>query len=72
MLGSTPYPEDFPQLRKLTALQASAAGLGQPFYRPPINVTFKTGPNAVGVQQAACTLCGDCTTGAITVRRTPR
>ena len=63
MLGSTPYPDDFPQLRKLTALQASAAGLGQPFYRPPINVTFKTGPNAVGVQQAACTLCGDCVTG---------
>jgi choline dehydrogenase-like flavoprotein len=63
MLGSTPYPEDFPQLRKLTALPASAAGMGQPFYRPPINVTFKTGPNAVGVQQAACTLCGDCTTG---------
>ena len=63
MLGSTPYPDDFPRLRKLTALQASAAGLGQPFYRPPINVTFRSGPNAAGVQQAACTLCGDCITG---------
>jgi len=63
MLGSTPYPRDFPELHKLAALEASAKGLGKPFFRPPINVTFKAGPNAAGVQQAACTLCGDCVTG---------
>ena len=26
-------------------------------------MTFETGPNVAGVQQAACTLCGDCVTG---------
>jgi cholesterol oxidase len=42
-LGSTPYPETAPDLPKLAALKQSAAGLGKPFYRPPINVTFKDG-----------------------------
>ena len=30
---------------------------------PPINVTFVDGVNHVGVEQPACTLCGDCVSG---------
>lgn len=62
-LGSTPYPDSAPTLPKLAALKQSAAAMGQPFYRPPINVTFQDGPNAFGFAQKACTLCGDCCTG---------
>lgn len=63
MLKPTPYPEDFPPLPKLQALEKSANFLQAPFYRPPINVTFKSGVNHVGVQQEACKLCGDCVAG---------
>ena len=31
--------------------------------RPEINVTFTAGPNAAGIQQKACVLCGDCCSG---------
>ena len=37
--------------------------MDKPFYRPPINVTFKDGVNHVGVVQQACKLCGDCVSG---------
>ncbi len=63
MLKPTPYPTDFPTLPKLRALERSATHLNERFYRPPINVTFKDGPNHVGVQQQACKLCGDCISG---------
>lgn len=63
MLKPVPYPEDFPTLPKLQALEKSAEFLKAPFYRPPINVTFKSGVNHVGVQQEACKLCGDCVAG---------
>lgn len=63
MLKPVPYPESFPPLLKLQALQKSAAALNTPFYRPPINVTFQDGVNHVGVQQRACNLCGDCVSG---------
>ena len=63
MLGATPYPDSSAALPKLQALENSAASLSEKFYRPPINVTFKDGPNAVGVEQHACNLCGDCITG---------
>src|SRR5687767_14831435 len=63
MLKPTPYPEDFPPLPKLKALEKSAEFLNKKFYRPPINVTFKDGVNQVGVEQQACKLCGDCVTG---------
>lgn len=62
-LGSTPYPETSPELPKLKALEQSAKAMGKPFYRPPINVTFKDGRNAFGFAQSACNLCGDCCTG---------
>jgi cholesterol oxidase len=63
MLKPRPYPEDFPPLRKLRALEKSSISLGQTFYRTPINVTFEDGVNHVGVYQRACTLCGDCCSG---------
>ena len=63
MLKPVPYPDDFPTLPKLKALEASAKVLNGKFYRTPINVTFKDGINHVGVQQHACTLCGDCCSG---------
>lgn len=63
MLRPTPYPEDFPPLAKLDALEKSARAMGEKFYRLPINVTFKDGVNHVGVMQNACTLCGDCVSG---------
>jgi cholesterol oxidase len=63
MLTPSPYPDDFPALPKLQALEKSAESLHEKFYRPPINVTFKDGLNAARVEQKACTLCGDCVTG---------
>ena len=63
MLGSNPYPQSWPELPKLQALERAAAGLGRQVVRPDLNVTFTGGPNAVGVRQNACTLCGDCCSG---------
>ncbi len=63
MLRPTPYPDHFPRLRKLEALERAAEAIGAPCYRPPINVTFADGVNHVGVEQRACTLCGDCVSG---------
>jgi len=63
MLRPVPYPDDWPSLAKLDALEKSAGHMGQPFIRPPINVTFEDGINHVGVEQHACTLCGDCVSG---------
>jgi len=63
MLKPTPFPETFPALPKMGALERSAQFLEQKFYRTPINVTFETKTNHVGVLQNACTMCGDCVTG---------
>lgn len=65
MLGAQPYPENAPVLNKLSALERSAdlIGKGHRFYRPPINVTFEAQTNPFGVNQAACTNCGDCCSG---------
>ena len=63
MLQPTPYPQNFPALHKLRALEKSAHYLQEKFYRPPIKVTFKDGVNHVGVPQQACTACGDCVSG---------
>ena len=65
MLRPTPLPAQI-DLPKLTALEMSARALNERFYRPPLNVTFDEpagGVNHVGVEQHACTLCGDCVTG---------
>lgn len=63
MLGSKPYPDRLPVTRKMAAHDRSGAALNGPTYRLPINVTFEDGVNNVGVQQAACKLCGDCMSG---------
>ncbi|HSR66311.1 MAG TPA: alpha/beta fold hydrolase [Acidobacteriota bacterium] len=63
MLKPQAYPGD--DLKKLQALQDSAEGMGvgDRFYRPPINVTFEDGFNHVGVEQQECERCGDCMSG---------
>jgi cholesterol oxidase len=63
MLGSRPYPQDWPELPRLKALSRAAEELGRTVSRPAINVTFTDGPNAAGVEQKACVLCGDCCLG---------
>jgi cholesterol oxidase len=63
MLKPNPYPAGFPALPKMAALERSAQYLEQKFYRTPINVTFQDMVNHVGVEQHACTMCGDCVTG---------
>ena len=63
MIGATRYPEAAPPLPKAAALRRSAEGLGATFFNPELYVTFRPGPNAAGVEQPACTNCGDCVTG---------
>src|SRR6202161_1113560 len=63
MLGSNPYPQSWPKPPHLRAPEQAAAGLGRRVVRPDLNVTFTSGPNAVGVRQNACNLCGDCCSG---------
>ena len=69
MLGANPYPDTLPAPTKLAALERAAVGVSGvvgetvTVRRPPINVTFADGPNAAGIEQRACTLCGDCVTG---------
>ncbi|HSK00897.1 MAG TPA: GMC family oxidoreductase N-terminal domain-containing protein [Kofleriaceae bacterium] len=63
MLGSRPYPESFPTLPKMEANATSARALGVPLLRPPLNVTFEDGTSSGGVEQKACSLCGNCVTG---------
>ncbi|MGH9446466.1 MAG: GMC family oxidoreductase N-terminal domain-containing protein, partial [Terriglobia bacterium] len=63
MLRPAPYPDGLPALPKLRALEKTAQALGGVLVRPPVNVTFNAGLNSAGIEQAACTLCGDCVTG---------
>lgn len=62
MLKPARTPEQ-PALAKLDGLAAAAPGVGGKAVRPPINVNFEACTNHVGVEQAACTNCGDCVTG---------
>ena len=51
-------------MKKLAALRHSGLSpFGGAAERASIAVSFDTKVNHVGVQQAACTLCGDCVTG---------
>jgi cholesterol oxidase len=63
MLGSNPYPPDHPPLAKLAGLERIAASVGGTVRRPNLNITFRDGPNAAGVEQKRCVGCGDCVTG---------
>jgi cholesterol oxidase len=62
VLRPVPYPGTTP-LHKLAALEVSGNALGRDVVRPPINVTFERQVNYAGVEQPACTLCGDCCAG---------
>lgn len=59
------YPDtgNHPELLKYKALQTSGKHLGKPAEHVPINVTFEDGVNPSGVEQRACTGCGDCVSG---------
>jgi cholesterol oxidase len=63
MLGTTTFPAATAPPEKFRALQRSAEALGADAEIAPINVTFEAGPNAAGVNQAGCTMCGDCVSG---------
>ncbi len=63
MLDPSTYPDHFPPLNKLAALQKSAAAMKKPFRRTPIAVNFVDQLNPFGVPQPRCNLCGDCTSG---------
>ncbi|HJS87792.1 MAG TPA: GMC oxidoreductase [Acetobacteraceae bacterium] len=63
MLRPAPFPEEDATPAKLRALQRAAADAPGEFYRTPVAVNFQGGLNAAGVEQAACTKCGDCCSG---------
>jgi cholesterol oxidase len=64
MLVPRQYPATFPHLAKIDALRVAAGG--DPISPTPINVTFDSGPNVIGIDQPACVGCGDCVTGCNT------
>ncbi|KAF2477526.1 FAD/NAD(P)-binding domain-containing protein [Lindgomyces ingoldianus] len=64
LLQPTPYPNDYPSLRKLEVFQqqAKALGQGRNFYRVPQTTFFQDGLNNVGVELKGSTCTGqDCT-----------
>lgn len=64
MLRPASVPQASLPLPKLAALSRGAQELpAAQFSTPPINVTFAEGPNAAGIEQQACTMCGDCIAG---------
>ncbi len=62
MLRPLPYPNEV-RLDKLARLSEAAKALGAAMTLPPLNIAFKAGVNAAGIEQSGCTLCGDCCSG---------
>ena len=62
MLCPTPSPESRPKMAALE-LAARKTGQGSFFTRPPITVAFTDRVNDQGVEQPACTECGNCCSG---------
>jgi cholesterol oxidase len=63
MLSTQQLPLPDHDLPKLDAMKASARRLNTEVTILPVNVTFNEGPNAAGIHQPGCTLCGDCVSG---------
>ena len=51
------------EMTKAKALASAGQALGRDVVAPPIAVNFDGGVNAAGIDQPACTLCGDCCGG---------
>ena len=65
VLQPKPYPDDWPELPKLTTLEKQAYALGweDNFYRPPQTTRFEGGPNSTGVEMYPSALTGQDSTG---------
>ncbi|KAJ7097404.1 hypothetical protein C8R44DRAFT_949487 [Mycena epipterygia] len=65
MLQPTPYPDDYPALKKLQVLEKQAKALGHEnnFYRVPQTTFFHDGLNNAGVEMKASTGSGQDFTG---------
>lgn len=63
MLTPEIYPDDGVPLVKMQAHQRSAEILEGGFTKLPLNIQFQACRNEFGIQQDACTLCGNCSTG---------
>ena len=51
------------EMTNAKALASAGQALGRDVVAPPIAVSFDGGVNAAGIDQPACTLCGDCCGG---------
>ena len=66
MLKPNRYPDGYPRLPRLDAMEHCAEALQQSFARVPVMINFRrleNGLNHVGAKQEPCVNCGDCVSG---------